>query len=288
MADKQTYANLSSLLTSLGLGSLMSTDGAGNPQGWLVDQIAQGVDTPEELYAAIEQTDVFRQRYAVITEQRQRAAAGEVVTVLTPVQVRQNEERFKQLATYYGIPTGAYDYKDWQALMAKGVTPEAFEQSSLRAWQRVQSAPAAVKQVFGEWFGPQGDGMLAAYFLDPTHMTANLERITSAAVAGGYARRYGFSLSQQQAFELADRAIADSDLATGFANIQARSDVFRESATETTDLQAGREGVQAQFSLDGESVRKIESRLEQRAAAFGGSGGAGRSSRGVVGVGAAE
>lgn len=289
MADA-IYGQLAGLLNTFGLGSLLSTDADGNPSGWLADQIRQGVDTPEELWIAIESTDVFRERYGVIMAQRQARARGENVAVMSPAEVMANEAAFAQKAAYYGLPRGTYDsYKDFQGYMMRGITPEQFEQSALRSWQRVNEAPAEVRQVFGEWYGPQGDSMLTAYFLDPEHVTANVERITSTAVAGGYARHYGFNLAQEKAYELAGRSLSDDRLAQGFSRIQQQQDLFRETQAEQTDLQAGVEGVQAEFDLSGDAATQLQRRVAERSAAFaGGQGGGALTRQGVYGLGSAE
>jgi hypothetical protein len=50
--------------------------------------------------------------------------------------------------------------------------------------------------------------------------------------------------------------------------------VFDETISETNDLTAEREGVDAAFDLGGDGVDKINKRLEQRRAALDGGGGA--------------
>lgn len=290
MADA-IYGQLAALLNQFGLGQLMGIDAAGNPTGWLADQIRQGVDTAEELWVAVESTDVFRERFGAIVAQRQARAAGQPVAVMTPAEVIAAEQSFAQKAAYYGLPPATYDsYKDFQGYLARGISPEQFEASALRSWQRVQQAPPQVRQVFAEWYGPRGDAMLAAYFLDPDHVTANINRITEAAVAGGYARKYGFRLAQDKAFELAGRGVSDDQLAEGFSRIQSQADVFRETATERQDLQAGVEGIQAEFAMPGQGAERIRRRVQSRQAAFGaGSQARGALSRsGVYGLGAGE
>lgn len=293
MANTDVYGQLAALLRALDLGTLVSTNPDGSPSGWLAQQIQNGVDTSEELYLAVEQTDVFKQRYGVITEQRRRAALGEPVQPLTVADVRQQESQFRSVARYYNMPQALYDhYTDFQDLMLAGVTPQQFEASGAQAYARVAQAPQEVKDVFAEWFGPQGDSMLAAYFLQPDKVTANVSKIVDTAIAGGVSRQYGFGIDRQTAATLADRGVSPNDLAAGYSQIQQQADLFRKTVGEANgpDLTAQDQGVKAQFNLPGggEAAAQLARRVETRKAAFQGGGGAMLDQRGLIGVGGSE
>lgn len=291
MANTDVYAQLAAILRSLDLGELVGTTASGSPSGWLANQIQAGVDTDDELYLAIEQTDVFRQRYGAIVEQRRRAAEGEPIQPMTVADVRRTEDQFRSVARYYDLPRSMYDhYTDFQEMILEGITPEQFEASAARSYAAIQAAPPEVRQVFAEWFGPQGDSVLAAYWMQPDKVTANAGRIVDTAIAGGISRQYGFGIDRQTADTLAYRGVTPNDLAAGYSQIQAQADLFRESISESRDLTQAREGVAAQFNLPGggQAQRDLRQRVQGRIAQFQGGGAALTRATGVVGVGAAE
>lgn len=198
------FAMLSQFLVQLGLGSLFRVDSAGNPSGWLWQQIQSGVDTPERLLMGLENTPEFRQRFGVIFEMRDRAARGEAVTVPSVSQVLEYEDQYRTVMSRAGVPSWFYDSPmDAQDAIRRNLSIEQIAERIDSSFSVVQRLPAEVRDLFSEYFGDSSDASLVAAVLDPDKTLASLERATRTAVAGGFARRQGFELSFQQASEYA-------------------------------------------------------------------------------------
>lgn len=195
---------LARYLNEVGLGSLFTIDAQGNPGGWLWQQIQNGVDTQDEIVIMLEQTPEFRQRFGIIFELRNRAAAGEAVTVPTVSQVLQYEDQYRQIMSRAGVPSWFYDSPaDAQDAIRNNLTVEQIAERIETSYGIVQRLPSEVRDVFSEYFGDASDAALIAAVLDPAKTLASLEKATLSAVAGGFARRQGFELSQSQAMEYA-------------------------------------------------------------------------------------
>lgn len=292
MADAtaaQNFRTLSAYLESLGLGQLFSVDANGNPGGWLWDKLKTGVDTAEELRAAVEQTDVWRDQYSVIVAQRQERAQGKPTYVMSPEEVQQYRFTAAGLMRQYGLPSWFYDQaSDFNDLILGGVSTKELEDRIGNAYNVVANMDPNIKQSFSNFYGVQGDAAIASYFLDPDKTQAQLDKVARAAYAGGIAKAYGFDLSRDRAeyFSLADRQPAG--IAQDMADIAATGSQLNEGFTETQDLTAN-DAFDAIVMGDANARRKLEGRvIERRAVDQTSQGGALMTNQGLTGVGTAQ
>jgi hypothetical protein len=293
MADEiaaENFRTLSAYLSSLGLGQLFSVDQQGNPGGWLWQQLIGGVDTAEELRAAVEQTDVWRDRFSVIVAQRERQARGEPVRVMEPGEVIEYEQRAAQLMRQYGLPDWFYDQaSDFNDVILNGISVAELESRLAGAYNTVANLDPSIRETFEQFYGvSQADGALQAYFLDPNRTEAQLERVALAAYAGGVARDFGLELDRDQAelFSLYDRTPAG--IVQDLTEINAQSLLAREGVGEADDLDTTTV-FDAVVRGDAESRRLLEGRaIRRQANARAGGGGALATNDGLIGLGTAN
>ena len=285
-ADQFTY--LASYLKNIGLDELFSIDSQGNPQGWLWNQIQAGIDTTEELRFAIEQTDVYRNRFGVIQEQQRRAGEGEPVYVMSPAEVIAYENEVKQAMRSAGLPPTFYDEpKDFHRLILEDFSPEEVKERINQAYDYVQAAPPEVRAAFNEFYGVgNGDAQLAAWALDPDRTTRDIRRATRTAYAAGMADRFDVQLDKKAAERIADLPMTEAGMVEGLKNVASMSPVFDEGlgdrATDLTD----QTGIASVFEGDGSATADIQRRImRRRAVGRSASGGAVTTQEGVVGVG---
>lgn len=284
-----TFATLSAYLNDMGLGALFEIDAAGNPAGWLWEQIEQGFDTADELLVRLEQTDVFRDRFGVITQQKERAAAGEPVYVMSPAEVLQYEDTVRQLMSQAGMPTWFYDEPaDFHRLILADMSVAEVNERLDDAYDYVLSAPPEVRQTFEEYYGVgQGEAALAAFALDPERTLRDINRATRTAYVGGMADRFDIQVDRAAAQRIADLPTTEEGIVTGLRNVAAQADIFREGITETNDLTSS-DGLAVQFEGDADAQRQIENRvIRRRAVDRSSTGGAAIGSEGVIGAGSA-
>ena len=285
-AARSIYQMLSSFLRDLGLGELAQTTADGDPAGWLWQQMQAGIDSAEELRVAIESTDVWRDRFGVIVEQRQRAAKGEPVQVMSVDEVVAYERSVAQLMRQAGLPPTFYDsYQDFNSLILSGMSVAEVDQRLGEAWNRARNVAPEVRQAFEDFYGAgQGDSALAAFFLDPERTQATLDKASRAAYAAGMGERYGIGLSRQRAEDIATGPLTEGGIVQGLEQVNRMGGVFTESLGETTDLTAGREGVDVVFDGSADAQTAIDRRLAARRSGDRSStGGAALTNRGLVG-----
>lgn len=282
----RNFRTLSAYLQGMGLGELFTIDAQGNPGGWLWNQLKAGVDTAEELRANLEQTDVWKDRFAVIVEQRKRQAAGEPVYVMEPGEVIEYEATAARIMRQYGMPSWFYDQAaDFNNLILAGVSVVELENRIGGAYNTVANLDPDIKAQFREFYGvAQGDAALAAYFLDPDKTQAQLDKVALASYAGGIAKDFGLDLTRDQAelFSLYDRTQAG--IAQDLSEINAQSLLTVEGAGEANDLDTD-VVFDAVVRGDAEARSLLESRaLRRQANARAGGGGALATNEGLIGV----
>lgn len=290
MADP-IYQMLASSLQEMGLGALFTLDQAGNPGGWLWDQFQQGIDTPEELGFAIQNTDVFRAEFGVIVEQKRRAAAGEPVYVMSPAEVIEYRNGAKQLMSAAGMPSWFYDDKaDFDKLMLTDQSLQELEGKITAGFDYMEAAPPEVRQAFTDYYGVQGPAALAAYILDPDRTVAQIEKATKVAYTGGMAKRYDIQLEQATAARIAELPMSEAGINEGLSQISSQQGIFAEGAFEAgPNLDASTTGVAAVFEADAAAQRQIARRGAQRQAVNKSStGGAVLTQRGLTGASSAN
>lgn len=289
-ANEQLFSQIASYLTEMGLGDLFTMSG-NKPGGWLWQQITSGLDNQAALLISLEDTQPFKQRYGIITELRQQAAAGKPVHVPSIAEVREYETSVTTMMRQAGLPAYMYDdVHDVHALMRNGLSPAEVEQRLGQAWERVHSTDPAVRDSYKSFYGVEGDAALAATFLDPTKTMSQLERQSRAAYTAGMGQRMGVGINQAVAERIAGLPKTEAgifqDLTT--INQMSASGIFQESIGEQADadLEANTTGLDAVIFGDGQANADIQRRSAERQAVNRASaGGAVRTNRGATGVG---
>ena len=281
------FRSIGDRLQSMGLGGLFSWTN-GRPGGWLWDTIVQGdFTTPEEVQLLLEGRPEFQNRFPALFELRRRAAAGEVVQVLSPAEIIAIENQMGEIARLYNMPREMFDnpVEDFQTHIGRGMSIRQFDQRIRVSYNRVANLDPAIKDYFKKEYGVLDDRMLAAFYLDPDKFETKLDLFSRAGAIGGISARYGFHVTRETAEDLAAAGF-DENARQQIARV-AESDLFRETITEgATDLRAGEEGIRAELATDTAAMKSVNERRATRAAAFQGGGGAVRTEEGY-GVGEA-
>lgn len=287
-AAQAQFSQLASYLDSIGLGELFTVDSAGNPGGWLWNQMEDGVNLESELNFRLEQTDVFRKRFGVIQEQQKRAAKGEPVRVMSAAEVLAYENDVRQMMSRAGLPTTFYDEpKDFHKLILSDMSPSEVNDRITQAYDYVLSAPPEVRAAFNEFYGQgAGDAQLASWALDPDRTVRDISKATRTAYTAGIGEKFGIQVSRAAAESIADLPKTEAGIAQGMEQIASMSPLFTESIGESNDLTAGNEGIDSVFGGSGDANTAIQRRLAGRKVIDkSSSGGALTTQSGVLGAG---
>lgn len=274
-STRDALARLTGVLNQYGLGDL---------RAWAEGKLLAGASEAEVTIELFDQP-AFKQRFPAI---HQRREAG-----LTPVDVGEvlaYEQTARELFRRAGITDQAFTNSEYlqTKLMVNDVSPAELGDRLQRGFLRVTQAPAEVRAAFGQYFGTQGDAALMSLFLDPETAFPELEKKALTAFAGGVGQRFGVSIGQTVARDIADTGAAEGAIWQGFRSLEALAPVFSESISETQDLTAEGTGVEAVFGTRPGSETEIARRVGARRAQFQGGGGAASSQQGVVGLGVAQ
>lgn len=195
------------------------------------------------------------------------------------------EADIRQRGRTAGLPASFWSSQQEIAeLAAKGISADEFSQRiGANGYGRVNNAPDAVRQAFGQIFGTNGDQALAAFFLDSKKALPILEQMATAAEDQGYGAAFGLNLAGTpghttgplaaagRAGDLAQAGISGAQAQQGFSRLAQLRPVFNELVGEHQDLTAENQGVNAIFGLGDPNV--LEQRLKDRTASFKGGGG---------------
>lgn len=209
---------------------------------------------------------------------------------ITPAQYVQYESTATEYMHAAGLPSGFYDnHDDFTNLLANDVSLNELNARVTQGFAAVVSAPPQVRQAFQNFFGAQGDGALAAYFLDPDKALPVLAKQVDISKIAGAGIQAGFNLDQSRATQITDTGVSDAQARNAFDNIHQLDPLFQNTISETKSLTAENQGVDAAFSLDqGQAKQDIARRLDERKADFAGGGGAAAGQQGVFGLGTAR
>ena len=282
------FGTLSNYLQTIGLGELFTINNQGEPGGWLWNQLQSGIDTDEELRIALEQTDVYRDRFSVIIEQQSRRAKGEPVYVMSPAEVIGYERDVRQMMVAAGLPSTFYDQpEDFHSLILNDMSPDEVRDRIDEAYEYVMSAPPEVRSAFNDFYGVgQGDAQLAAWALDPERTVRDITKATRTAYSAGMAERFDIEIDRAAAERIADLPQTEAGITQGLRQVASLGSIFDEGLGESgTDL-TDQTGVASVFDGDANAQRDIARRIGQRRAVNTAStGGALVTQQGVIGAG---
>jgi hypothetical protein len=282
-----SFSELATILSDYGLGSLFTVNSDGSPGGWLYEQMINGNDEPASLAMALEQTPIFKQRYKVIFDMRERANNGENVVVPTVQDVLTYEEQYTQVMSAAGVPSWFYDsYTDAQDAIRRNLTVEQISNRIGASYGVVQSLPTEVRDMFREFYGDATDGALVAAVLDPEKTLAQLDKATRSATIAGFGAKQNVVVSKQQAESYAGLGKSIAESQRDITQVASFKDLTTSTMGESGTELAGDVAFQAGAMGDASATKQLEDRLlgrqsRQRDAA----GGAFVASSGTSGLG---
>ena len=282
-----SFSELATILSDYGLGSLFTVNSDGSPGGWLYEQMINGNDEPASLAMALEQTPIFKQRYKVIFDMRERANKGENVVVPTVQDVLTYEEQYMQVMSAAGVPSWFYDsYTDAQDAIRRNLTVEQISNRIGASYGVVQSLPTEVRDMFREFYGDATDGALVAAVLDPEKTLAQLDKATRSAAIAGFGAKQNVVVSKQQAESYAELGKSVTESQRDIGQVASFKDLTASTMGESGTQLAGDVAFQAGAMGDATATKQLEDRLlgrqtRQRDAA----GGAYVASAGTSGLG---
>lgn len=274
------YASMDQYLTNFGLGAGSEFDLRDWAHNWLTQP-----DYNEDVFLnALQQTDAFKTRFGALNDQRR--ANG--LPMMSPAEILQYEQTVAGIMRMGGMPASFYDnWRDYQSIAAKGLSPDevAARVDSYRI--AAYNMPPEVRQVLAQWFGPNDQASLAAYFADPDKALPMLQRELAMAQVAGAGAIQGIGVNQATAGQLADLGVGYRDAQQGFQRLDQIRPVFAESVGERNDLTIEGEGIAATFGTAPGAQGQIEKRITSRQKQLQGGGQAAISNRGIIGAGRA-
>jgi hypothetical protein len=250
---------------------------------WAMGAITQGMSA-DQVMQEMRQLPQFKQRFPAITNREQQGLPS-----ISPGEYVEYERRARQLMFSSGLPSTFYDEtNDFTALLTGDVSLSELQDRVANGYLRVQTAPPEVRQIFGEFFGPDSATALAAYFIDPERAAPLLRQQAAQAVFGGAGRQFGVEVDRATTELAAQMNVTDQAAQQGFGQLAARRELFNEKITETADLTAGREGVESAFGMNAASAEAVRRREAERQAAFSGYSDTRIGPQGAAGLGSAD
>lgn len=211
--------------------------------------------------------------------------AIDVGNPMSPAEILSYRETVKTLFTDFGLPSGFYDSKDdFVDLISKKLSPEELQTRVKGGYTRVASAPQEVKNVFNEYFGIQGDSLLATFFLDPARGAKAIDDAVTQAEIGGAGQQYGFGMTQAEAARYQQQGITVEQARQQLRQAAQLQPLAEETISEADDLT--RSQLAEGALVGGDAETRTQRRAQERAAAFQGGGGAqqGRAGLGLGGA----
>ena len=257
--------------------------GLGSMSQWAWNEITNG-SSADQVLNDLYQTPQFAQRFPGIIA---RQNAG--LPPISPSDYIAYEDQAKQLENQYGLPQGMLsDPNRLGTLIGQDVSMSELTDRVQNGYAAVQYAPPQVRQAFTQMFGVNGDGALAAHFLDTTQASKLLEQQATAAQISGQATIGGINMDTGHAMQLAQLGLTSSSVGSGLQDLQQKSSLYNAQVNETPNLSIGTQGVEAEFGLSGSATQQVLQREQERQAQFQGGGAAASDSYGAEGIGKAR
>lgn len=250
---------------------------------WAWNEYLNGV--PEsQIFLEMRQRPEYQRRFPAM------AALASKGHAISEAEYVNYEKSAAQIFSYAGMAQFATpDYLN--SLIAGEVSLNELNDRIQNGYKLVLQAPQQVRDQFAQWFGPNSDAALAGWFLDASHTEPFIETAVQEAQAGGYAKFFGFDLTQEGAKLIGQVAPTAQQLIAGFQEAQKYLPLTTETIFEKNDLTAADTasvafGVGEPFGVGGEPpAEKFRKRLEERVAGVHGGGQAAQTQQGIVGAG---
>jgi len=264
MVDRNAFTMLANYLSSIGLGSLFSYTN-GQPSGWLWEQVKEGIVSQEALQMALEQTPKFRQRFAVLFEMRDNAMRSGGGYVPTVKEVVEYEESFFRTMAAAGLPSWFYDdLGDAHKALRSNLSVSQIADRIEAGYSTVQAMPDEVRNVFDEYYGPQGDQALLAAVLDPQKTMDEIDRAVRTAQVGGYLRQQGFNMGRDKAEVFAQPNLSEAEIRAVSQEAGRLRGLTQETIGEGAMDLTEESAVTAAFGTNVQDEQRLEERLTRR------------------------
>lgn len=214
-------------------------------------------------------------------------AAVQAGTPMTPAEILSYRQNVTNLFKDYNLPAGFYDQKaDFVDLISKKLSPQELESRVTQGYARVAGAPQEVKDAFNQYFGAQGDSMLATFYLDPEKGGKFLADAATQAEIGGAAAQYGFDFNKSEAERYQQLGVSGQQARQSLQQAYQLKPITDETISEEQDLTTDQ---LAEAALTGGAAETaVQRRQQERRAAFGGGGGGASTGKEGLGLGAAR
>lgn len=270
--DQDVFSTIQLLLNRYGIGGLTS---------WVRQLVVEQASAAEIELLLFERQE-FKDRFPAIAMIDNDNQGGIRRPNISPEQYLQLENDYFNYLSRVNLSDAFFTRDRVATWIYEGVSPAEVSRRVTNVFSRVNLASNELKAAFSDFYGISGEQALAIYALDPDNTEDVLLRQVEVADIGGRARIADIGIGQEGAERLAELGITPGQATTGFGNINRRRGLFRETATELTDLRREAEGFRSQFNLDaGEADEALGRRLQTRRAAFQGGGGAFIGARGT-------
>lgn len=280
--DPQLTTNQNNALGVLNkwLGQFQLGDLGDTVKQWII----QGY-SPERVQLEITDTPVFKTQFP---EYQARIDKG--LPPMSPADILNYRSTATQIMKDAGLPAGFYDNKDdFVNLVTSDISPTELQGRVQAGYAKVANAPQEVKDAFNQYFGVQGEGNLAAFFLDPSKATPVIQKAVSEAQIGGAGQRFGFQVSADQASRYAELGISNDQASQGFSQAAQMRPLGQGTISESSDL-TDEQLANAALGVNATDQAAVQRRQEERKAgfrqAYGGAGGGAQGQQGI-GVGGA-
>ena len=264
--NTSVFATISLLLNRYGLGEL---------EGWARSLVTTPDVTADEIEILLFDQPAFKKRFPAIAMIEELNKGGAKRGQISAEDYLGLEANYFELLAYSGLEGAFYTPSRVAEWIFEGVSPAELSRRVTVGYTAMALASAETRAFFRDTYGVEGDTAMAAYMLDPDNVAEELVRQVEVAQIGGRSRIAGIGIGASGAERLAELGVTAGQAGSGFQNINARSGLFRETASERADLSKAGEGFRAQFGLDdGTAHQTLNQRLATRKSAFRGGGGA--------------
>jgi hypothetical protein len=230
---------------------------------WVLQQIQSGM-TADEIDLNLRTTDAFKTRFWMIDA---RNKAG--LPPISPTEVVQYEQTASDLAKQYNLPPGFMDRTAIGNLIANDVSATELNTRITQGYDQVANTDPSVRAYFSQQFGVNGDGALAAFFLDPSKAQPVLEQQARSAEIGGAGANAGFAITGGEAGTLAAQGVTASQAQSGFNKLSQMATLFQRLPGEAKALSADT-GAAAVLGNDAAATDAVRQQGDQRQASAAG------------------
>lgn len=237
--------------------------GLGTLADWSWQQIVAG-KSPDEIIAAMRETDAYKQRFAG-NEARRKAG----LPTLSEANYIAYENQARQMMRAAGLPAGFYDSPDdFKDYLAKDISVAELSQRVAWARDMVQNDTTVSAEERAQLIRLYGAGGTAAYYLDPERALPVLQKQVNAAQTAAAAQRAGFgALSAGQAERASALSGSLQQSAQLFGKLASQRELMGALPGELgVDTITADEQINAAFGNDALAQEKLSRRARKRQA----------------------